>query len=78
MLIQLGSTLHTRQSGRSARIYPKWGATRAVQYGGRFKRVYNQRAEIFPKEEAYEGGLLRFLLREILHKYKGDRKRNRP
>ncbi|KAJ5318225.1 hypothetical protein N7476_004645 [Penicillium atrosanguineum] len=27
--------------------------------------------KFFPKEEAYEGGLLRYLLREILNKYEG-------
>lgn len=29
----------------------------------------------FPKDEAYEGALLRFLLREIHHEYKGRRGR---
>lgn len=27
----------------------------------------------FPKEDAYAGGLLRFLLREILHSYAGEK-----
>jgi hypothetical protein len=26
----------------------------------------------FPKEDAYAGGLLRFLLREIIHPYEGE------
>ncbi|KAJ8692425.1 hypothetical protein PTI98_009737 [Pleurotus ostreatus] len=33
--------------------------------------------KFFPKENAYAGGLLKYLLREILHKYKGNRRPGR-
>ena len=37
-------------------------------------RVYTQSTgRIFPKEEAYEGGLLKYLLREIYGTYHGKR-----
>ena len=34
-----------------------------------------ERGKIFPKEEAYAGGLLKFLLREITGTYQGPNKR---
>lgn len=40
-------------------------------------RVYTKRTgRIFPKEEAYAGGLLKYLLREIFGTYHGKRGRN--
>ena len=37
-------------------------------------RVYTlNTGKVFPREEAYAGGLLKFLLREITGKYKGRR-----
>ena len=32
---------------------------------------------VFPKEEAYAGGLLKYLLRQIFQTYQGNRGRNR-
>ncbi|KAB8213266.1 hypothetical protein BDV33DRAFT_210382 [Aspergillus novoparasiticus] len=38
-------------------------------------RAYTiENGRYFPKEEAYEGGLLRFLLREIHNEYKGKQR----
>ena len=40
-------------------------------------RAYTKETgRIFPREEAYEGGLLKYLLREISGKYQGNRGRN--
>ena len=40
-------------------------------------RVYTKETRrIFPREEAYEGGLLKYLLREISGKYYGNRGKN--
>lgn len=40
-------------------------------------RVYTKRTgRIFPKEEAYAGGLLKYLLREIFGTYHGKRGKN--
>jgi hypothetical protein len=57
---------------------PRTGA--AVKVFPTLEKLQNYTIEhrkYFPKEDAYAGGLLRFLLREILHSYEGHSKKMR-
>jgi hypothetical protein len=64
--VNLVDLVDTPRTGAAVRVFPN------------LKELQNytiQTEKYFPKEDAYAGGLLRFLLREIVHSYAGGQGR---
>ncbi|KAG9238508.1 hypothetical protein BJ875DRAFT_502020 [Amylocarpus encephaloides] len=60
--VNLVDLVDTPRTGASVRVFPNLEKLRDYT---------SKNEKYFPKEDAYAGGLLRFLLREILHSYVG-------
>lgn len=66
--VNLVDLVDTRKTGESVRIFDTLDGLRAYTI---------QEGKYFPKESAYAGGVLKFLLREILNNYGGSGTRRR-
>ena len=60
--MNLVDLVNTPRTGASVKVFPN--LKKLQDYTIKYEKY-------FPKEDAYAGGLLRFLLREILHSYAG-------
>lgn len=60
--VNLVDLVDTVRTGESVKVFPNLKKLQSYTIKNR---------KFFPKEDAYAGGLLRFLLREILNSYEG-------
>jgi hypothetical protein len=61
--VNLVDLVDTPRTGAAVKVFPSLKTLQTYTIAS---------GKFFPKEDAYAGGLLRFLLREIIHPYEGE------